>query len=90
MSDNNQPQEQPVASATAPQNEAEVIRASWEKLKAENDKMVEEMARSERLRAQMLIQGKAELTPPPKIETEHEKWAREAKIRYKGTGMDPT
>ena len=60
----------------------------------ENAKMLEEI-RKERLRiekatAEMLISGRSYAGQVTKQETEDEKWAREAKIRYAGTGMDPT
>ena len=47
--------------------------------------------REEALLVQARLSGRAlagEQPAPP--ETEHEKWKREAKVRYAGTGMDPT
>lgn len=51
----------------------------------------DQLDRQEELFVQNRLSGRAEggSQPIPK-ETEDEKWAREAKIRYAGTGMDPT
>jgi hypothetical protein len=38
----------------------------------------------------MLVNGKSLAGQVIKAETADEKWAREAKERYKGTGLDPT
>ena len=53
--------------------------------------ITEERKRIEKATAEMLINGQSYAgQTPPKPETEDEKWKREAKIRYAGTGMDPT
>lgn len=49
-----------------------------------------ERMRIEKATAEMLINGRSYAgQAPPKQETADEKWAREAKIRYAGTGMCP-
>lgn len=55
------------------------------------EKMSEERARNEKAVSEILLQGRsvAGQAEEPE-ETADEKWAREAKIRYAGTGMDPT
>jgi hypothetical protein len=51
----------------------------------------EERKRIEKATAEMLVNGRSYAgQAPPKEETADEKWAREAKLRYAGTGMDPT
>ena len=53
-------------------------------MSAEND-------RQENLEAVRRISGRSEAgSQPPADETSDEKWAREAKERYAGTGNDPT
>lgn len=66
------------------------MREEREKLKAENDLMEGELLRREQLRAQAVIAGKSQGAVPIQPETADEKWRREAKTRYKGTGLDPT
>ena len=65
------------------------------KVMEENKKLLEEIKserkKIEKATAEMLINGRSYAgQAPPKPETADEKWAREAKIRYAGTGMDPT
>lgn len=72
------------------QDAAAKVKADRELLKAENDAYDAELLRSERLRAERIKGGNNVITPPPVVETEHDKWKREAKERYKGTGMDPS
>ena len=69
---------------------AEVVKEAREALKAENDALEAEIVRKEKLRAQAMIGGRGEIAAPIKTETFDEKWRREAKVRYAGTGMDPT
>ena len=47
--------------------------------------------RKEKLHTEQMLGGHSEAgqAPAPK-ETENEKWAKDAKERYAGTGMDPT
>ena len=52
--------------------------------------LTEERKRLEKAAANMMISGKGFGGIVQKEETEDEKWRREAKIRYAGTGMDPT
>jgi hypothetical protein len=54
-------------------------------------KITEERKRIEKATAEMLINGRSYAgQPTQKPETADEKWKREAKIRYAGTGLDPT
>lgn len=50
----------------------------------------EERQRLEKAAANMMISGKGFAGIQAKEETDEEKWKREAKVRYAGTGMDPT
>jgi len=53
--------------------------------------MKKERERIEKATSEMLISGRSYAGQPQfKEETADEKWAREAKERYAGTGMDPT
>lgn len=64
------------------------------KLRDENTKLLSELRkereRIEKASAEMLISGKSFNSQRQKEETADEKWAKEAKLRYAGTGMDPT
>ena len=64
--------------------------AAAERMEAANKVTAELVERQERLRAVEILSGTTDAGDTPKEETEDEKWAREAKIRYAGTGMDPT
>ena len=63
-------------------------------LVAENSKLLAAMTLErkmmEKVAASMMLEGRGFAGQINKPETEEEKWAREAKIRYAGTGMDPT
>lgn len=68
-----------------------------EQARVENDrkaKLLEEETalqdRKEKLHAEQMVGGKAEAGGETVKKTEDEKWAEEAKERYKDTGMDPT
>lgn len=62
-----------------------------ERLEQANTKKEELLDREEALIVQSRLSGRALAGgEPDKPETEDEKWRREAKIRYAGTGMDPT
>jgi hypothetical protein len=54
------------------------------------DETKKERIRIEKATADSLINGKSQAGQIPKKETEDEKWEREAKLRYAGTGLDPT
>jgi len=65
------------------------------KLLEDNEKVLEETKmereRAEKAASEMLYQGRSTAGQAPEpVETADEKWAREAKLRYAGTGMDPT
>ncbi len=60
-------------------------------IKAENDRHEALIVRQENLAAQNMLGGQSNAgQAPPKKESEDEKWEREAKVRYEGTGLDPT
>lgn len=52
--------------------------------------ITEERKKIEKATAEMLVGGRSYAGQTKKEETPDEKWAREAKERYAGTGMDPT
>jgi len=60
-------------------------------MKIENDRREEILVQETLLQEQARLSGRALAgsQPAPK-ETDDEKWAREAKTRYAGTGIDPT
>lgn len=60
------------------------------RLEAANAKQEELLERQEKLMILQKLGGTAEAGFAEKIETEDEKWATNAKLRYAGTGMDPT
>jgi hypothetical protein len=61
-----------------------------ERLENANKKAEDLVKRQERIIAEQRLHGKGVAGQPKKKETEDEKWAREAKERYAGTGIDPT
>ncbi len=68
--------------------EAQAEREKMEKATAEAKK---ENDRAEEIEQRRILSGKTRAGgAPPKPETEDEKYNREAKIRYAGTGLDPT
>ena len=68
----------------------EEARALDKSIKASNIEMKKLLERNEKTLADSLISGKGFAgQPAPKTETEDEKWAKEAKLRYAGTGMSP-
>ena len=69
----------------------EVAEKLADRIDAGNKKAEEILVRQEELHAQQMLGGHSQAgqAPPPK-ETEDEKWAKDAKERYEGTGMDPT
>jgi hypothetical protein len=73
--------------------EEEDILAEARKVRDENKKILEQLKaerqRIERATAEMMMTGRSRAIQS-KQETADEKWEREAKIRYAGTGMDPT
>lgn len=54
------------------------------------DEIREERKKIERAASEMLINGRSFAGQAPQPETADDKWKREAKARYAGTGMDPT
>jgi hypothetical protein len=71
----------------SPLDEARKFNEDSKKVLAE---MKSERLKIEKAAAEMLVNGKSLAGQVIKAETADEKWAREAKERYKGTGLDPT
>ena len=63
--------------------------AAADRVEKANREMNEMLKKQELLLAEQRLQGRA-YAGSGIGETADEKWAREAKLRYKGTGMDPT
>lgn len=61
-----------------------------EKIRIENERMEKNIKELKEIKSIELLSGKTNTGEVHKEETVDEKWAREAKIRYAGTGMDPT
>ena len=62
-----------------------------ERVEAANKKTEELLERQEKAVNEGILAGRADAGDSgPKKETEDEKYKREAKVRYEGTGMDPT
>jgi hypothetical protein len=81
-------EEKPVEETINPIDEAKNVLEETKKTLAS---ISEERKRIEKATAEMLVNGRSYAgQAPPKEETADEKWAREAKLRYAGTGMDPT
>jgi len=81
--DNGVPKEKEIS----PLEEAKRFNKETKKMLAE---MKEERTKIETAAAEMLVNGRSLAGQVKKAETENEKWAREAKARYAGTGLDPT
>jgi len=88
--------EKEVEKVNGPDEVKEEISAleEFRRVNEENKKVLaelkEERKKMENAAAEMLINGHSFAGQSPKVESADEKWAREAKIRYAGTGMDPT
>ncbi len=68
-----------------------VAKKLADRIDAGNAKTEELVKRQEALAAQNMLGGQSNAgQAPPKKESEDEKWEREAKVRYEGTGLDPT
>jgi len=61
-----------------------------ERIEKANKEMDALLRKQELLQAEQRLQGRTYAGQATHEETPDEKWAREAKIRYAGTGMDPT
>ncbi len=69
----------------------ESTNAAAERMEKANAETKELLERQELLLAQTRISGRATAgQTPPEPESSNEKWKREAKERYKDTGLDPT
>ena len=84
-------EEAKVAEPSKAENLLDEAKATADRIEAANEKYDELLQRQEELKATEVLSGQADAgqVPKPK-ETEDEKWAKEAKERYAGTGMDPT
>jgi len=68
----------------------ERAREEREKLEAANKKREELLDREEQIMAKKELGGVTDGGQIPKVKSEDEKWAEDAKERYAGTGIDPT
>ena len=68
----------------------EQAKAIAVQMKAENDRREALIKREEELQAVRMLSGETHAGSEPKQETQEDKWKREAKVRYAGTGLDPT
>jgi len=64
--------------------------AKIEELNAASERKEKANARAEEILRVKEVGGGSEAGQIPKAETEDEKWEKDAKKRYEGTGMDPT
>lgn len=70
--------------------EAAATNAAAKRMEEANKDRKEILDREEALRAKKGLGGGSEAGQAKVEETEDEKWAKDAKERYEGTGMDPT
>jgi len=70
-------------------SEVDKVKNDLAELKKANDDVEAELLRKEELRAKMAIGGESDAGEEPQKESEDEKYKREAKERYEGTGMSP-
>ena len=72
----------------------EEIKKATAELKIANEEKKRLLKEEEKVLARKealaMLGGGSRAGQIPKKETEEERWAREAKVRYAGTGMDPT
>ena len=61
-----------------------------DEMRAENDRREALLRQEQEMHTVQMLSGHAAAGYERKPETDDEKWEREAKIRYAGTGMDPT
>ena len=71
----------------SPIDEAKAINKETKDLLEKREKII---AREEKLHAEIMVGGHTIAGRVEKKETADEKYNREAKIRYEGSGMDPT
>lgn len=72
-------------------NLIEEAKKTAERIEAGNIKNEELLKKIEEIEARNILGGRSEAGHgAPKKETEHEKWEKDAKLRYAGTGLDPT
>jgi RNase P/RNase MRP subunit p29 len=71
-------------------NPIEEAKKVLEETKKTLELITAERKKIEKATAEMLLNGTSRAGQINKTETPDEKWAREAKIRYAGTGLDPT
>ena len=65
------------------------IKETIEENKKLLEQIIEERRKIERTTAEILVNGRSQAGQTVKTETADEKWAREAELRYAGTGMSP-
>jgi len=82
----NQTQNQPAEKSVIDQ-----AKEYAERIEKANIESKEILKQNQEIEARMLLGGRSRAgTQETKPETAEEKWRREAKERYKGTGLDPT
>lgn len=89
-----EPEEKPEEKEEEPKEGSNSLLEKWTKETDRREAIVIEekklQKRKEDLFAQQQMHGTAEGGSKPTEETEDEKWRKEAKERWKGTGYDPT
>jgi|WetSurMetagenome_2_1015567.scaffolds.fasta_scaffold165929_3 hypothetical protein len=71
-------------------NPIEKAERILEEIKKANEESKVLIEMQMKMKAEQILSGKSEAGQVIKTETFDEKWAREAKLRYAGTGYDPT
>ena len=90
-----QPQEPTQTQApTQTQEPTDSIIDQAKQLKADNQKLLEEMkkenTRAEKIQADSILAGKSTSASPPEEKSDHQKYIERTKAKYKGSGRDPT
>jgi len=90
--ENNKPADKNNDDGNIPENTSLIkqANAAAERLENANKERKEIINQETEIINRKLVSGRSEGGITPKEETADEKWAREAKVRYAGTGMDPT
>lgn len=81
-----------VPATTSPDTSSLIAKADAvaARMEAANKVAEELLRRQEEILARNMLSGRAEAGSVVRIESDDEKYKREAKERYKGTGLDPT
>jgi hypothetical protein len=79
----------PITQDSEEVNPIEEAKKVLEETKKTLELITNERKKIEKATVEMLINGTSRAGQIQKVETQDEKWAREAKIRYEGTGICP-